>query len=216
MRAFPSHTLPSKSYARASICRSGWRSVKGTLLNAPSLRSVRLPLYPLDSPPLGSSSATPKKGTVEAKASTALFRLPIVPPRPPTLVCDGRELMQGALPPAPPASPRNSRGLRPVPLDTLRRCSTERERSQGFKGGDFSSEKYYPSLDGVERHTALAEGKANSFPLLPHGECGVWGNAPQVKFRVGVRLPFSKGKEDWGAVRRRRGKAPIPSESPVF
>ena len=94
--------------------------------------------------------------------------------------------------------------------------STERERSQGFKGGDFSSEKYYPSLDGVERHTALAEGKANSFPLLPHGECGVWGNAPQVKFRVGVRLPFSKGKEDWGAVRRRRGKAPTPSESPVF
>lgn len=76
--------------------------------------------------------------------------------------------------------------------------------------------KYYPPLDGTERHTVLAEGKAVCFPLLPHGECGVWGNAPQVKFRVGVRLPFSKGKEDWGAVRRRRGKAPIPSESPVF
>lgn len=161
-------------------------------------------------------SATPKKGTVEAKASTALFRLPIIPQKPPALVCGDREYLQGASPPAPPASPRNSRGLRPVPLSTLRRCSTERERSQGFKGGDFSSEKYYPSLDGVERHTALAEGKAKSFPLLPHGECGVWGNAPQVKFRVGVRLPFSKGKEDWGAVRRRRGKAPIPSESPVF
>ena len=35
----------------------------------------------LDSPPLGSLSAAPKKGTVEAKASTALFRLPIIPPQ---------------------------------------------------------------------------------------------------------------------------------------
>lgn len=124
--------------------------------------------------------------------------------------------MQGALPPAPPASPRNSRGALPcqaINFDIFRHI--ERECSQGFKGGDFRR-KYYPSLDGTERYTALAEGKANSFPLLPHGECGVWGNAPQVKFRVGVRLPFSKGKEDWGAVRRRRGKAPIPSESPAF
>jgi len=50
----------------------------------------------------------------------------------------------------------------------------------------------------VERHTALAEGKGATLSLLPHGECGVWGNAPQIKFRDGVRLPFSKGKEDWG------------------
>ena len=55
-----------------------------------------------------------------------------------------------------------------------------------------------PSLDGTERHTALAEGKATRLSLLPHGECGAWGNAPQVKFRVGVRLPFEKGKEDGG------------------
>ena len=122
-------------------------------------------------------SATPKKGTVEAKASTALFRLPIVPQKPPALVCGVREYPQGTLPPAPPASPRNSRGLRPVPLDKLRRCSTERERSQGSKGGDFSSEKYYPSLDGVERHTAL-QGTGELPCPSAHGECGVRGRAP--------------------------------------
>lgn len=106
--------------------------------------------------------------------------------------------MQGALPPAPPASPRNSRGATPcqaINFDIFRHI--EREYSQGFKGGDFRR-KYYPSLDGTERHTALAEGKATRLSLLPHGECGVWGNAPRVKFRDGVRPPFSKGEEDWG------------------
>ena len=106
--------------------------------------------------------------------------------------------MQGALPPAPPASPRNSRGATPcqaINFDIFRHI--ERECSQGFKGGDFRR-KYYPSLDGTERHTALAEGKACCLSLLPHGECGVWGNAPRVKFRDGVRPPFSKGEEDWG------------------
>ena len=104
--------------------------------------------------------------------------------------------MQGALPPAPPASPRNSRGATPcqaINFDIFRHI--ERECSQGFKGGDFRR-KYYPSLDGTERHTALAEGKACCLSLLPHGECGVWGNAPRVKFRDGVRPPFSKGEED--------------------
>lgn len=108
--------------------------------------------------------------------------------------------MQGALPPAPPASPRNSRGATPcqaINFDIFRHI--ERECSQGFKGGDFRR-KYYPSLDGTERHTALAEGKATRLSLLPHGECGVWGNAPRVKFRDGVRPPFSKGEEDWGIV----------------
>lgn len=106
--------------------------------------------------------------------------------------------MQGALPPAPPASPRNSRGATPcqaINFDIFRHI--ERECSQGFKGGDFRR-KYYPSLDGTERHTSLAEGKATRLSLLPHGECGVWGNAPRVKFRDGVRPPFSKGEEDWG------------------
>lgn len=106
--------------------------------------------------------------------------------------------MQGALPPAPPASPRNSRGATPcqaINFDIFRHI--ERECSQGFKGGDFRR-KYYPSLDGTERHTALAEGKATRLSLLPHGECGVWGNVPRVKFRDGVRPPFSKGEEDWG------------------
>ena len=63
---------------------------------------------------------------------------------------------------------------------------------------EIFARKYYPSLDGTERHTALAEGKATRLSLLPHGECGVWGNAPQLKFRDGVRPPFSKGVEDWG------------------
>lgn len=63
---------------------------------------------------------------------------------------------------------------------------------------EIFARKYYPSLDGTERHTALAEGKATRLSLLPHGECGVWGNAPRVKFRDGVRPPFSKGEEDWG------------------
>jgi len=66
-------------------------------------------------------------------------------------------------------------------------------------------------LDRVTRNTLNYQGAGIFLPApLPHGECGVWGKAPQVKFRVGVRLPFSKGKEDWGAVRRRRGKAPFP------
>lgn len=113
--------------------RSVWRSVKGTLLNAPSLRSVRLPLYPLDSPPFCSPTATPKKGTVEAKASTALFRLPIVPQKPTSLVRDNRKSLQGALPPAPPASPRNSRWLRPCKgklFDIFRHFPTTRARTQ--------------------------------------------------------------------------------------
>lgn len=128
--------------------------------------------------------------------------------------------MQGALPPAPPASPRNSRGATPcqaINFDIFRHI--ERECSQGFKGGDFRR-KYYPSLDGTERHTALAEGKATRLSLLPHGECGVWGNAPRVKFRDGVRPPFSKGEEDWGLPpaseyrsRSAGGKAPF---SPLF
>lgn len=78
--------------------------------------------------------------------------------------------MQGALPPAPPASPRNSRGATPcqaINFDIFRHI--ERECSQGFKGGDFRR-KYYPSLDGTERHTALAEGKATRLSLLPHGK----------------------------------------------
>ncbi len=130
--------------------------------------------------------------------------------------------MQGALPPAPPASPRNSRGATPcqaINFDIFRHI--ERECSQGFKGGDFRR-KYYPSLDGTERHTALAEGKATCLSLLPHGECGVWGNAPRVKFRDGVRPPFSKGEEDWGLPpaseyrsRSAGGKAPFsPLQEP--
>lgn len=130
--------------------------------------------------------------------------------------------MQGALPPAPPASPRNSRGATPcqaINFDIFRHI--ERECSQGFKGGDFRR-KYYPSLDGTERHTALAEGKATRLSLLPHGECGVWGNAPRVKFRDGVRPPFSKGEEDWGLPsaseyrsRSAGGKAPFsPLQEP--
>ena len=81
---------------------------------------------------------------------------------------------------------------------------------------EIFARKYYPSLDGTERHTALAEGKATRLSLLPHGECGS-GRSPELKFRVGVRLPFSKGKEDWGAVRRRRGNAPYPPRrAPCF
>lgn len=46
--------------------------------------------------------------------------------------------MQGALPPAPPASPRNSRGATPcqaINFDIFRHI--ERECSQGFKGGEY-------------------------------------------------------------------------------
>ena len=142
--------------------------------------------------------------------------------------------MQGALPPAPPASPRNSRGATPcqaINFDIFRHI--ERECSQGFKGGDFRR-KYYPSLDGTERHTALAEGKATRLSLLPHGECGVWGNAPRVKFREKRELKSSLflcfgGAKNRGVLRHppmgalcfvtlfwvARG-LPCPSESPVF
>ena len=100
--------------------------------------------------------------------------------------------MQGALPPAPPASPRNSRGATPcqaINFDIFRHI--ERECSQGFKGGDFRR-KYYPSLDGTERHTALAEGKATRLSLLPHGSAGL-GGAHEIKFRVSpAAYPFSR------------------------
>jgi hypothetical protein len=33
--------------------------------------------------------------------------------------------------------------------------------------------------------------------------------ASETKFRQAMRLPFSKGNEHWGGVRRRRGKAPF-------
>lgn len=53
------------------------------------VRSLMLPRFaqsayrftPLTAHLWGSPSATPKKGTVEAKASTALFRLPIILPQ---------------------------------------------------------------------------------------------------------------------------------------
>ena len=63
-------------------------------------------------------SATPKKGTVEAKASTALFRLPIVLQKPPALVCGVREYPQGTLPPAPPASPTSRKNTSQAADDT--------------------------------------------------------------------------------------------------
>jgi len=70
---------------------------------------------------------SPKKGTVEAKASTALFRLPIILQKSTSLVCGGWEDLQGALPlhPQPPLGTVEGFALQ------------ERECSQGFKGGDF-------------------------------------------------------------------------------
>ncbi|PBG46615.1 hypothetical protein BGU93_18015 [Clostridioides difficile] len=46
--------------------------------------------------------------------------------------------------------------------------------------------------------------------LLPHGECGVWGNAPRLSLGEAPHgLPLFKGAlSEWGAVRRRRGNAP--------
>lgn len=72
----------------------------------------------------------------------------------------------------------------------------ERECSQGLRVEIFAENTTRPLTERSD--TLPRRGKANSFPLLPHGECGVWGNAPQVKFRDGVRPPFSKGEEDWG------------------
>jgi hypothetical protein len=95
----------------------------------------------------------------------------------------------------------------------------DRARTQSRVGVEIFDhrEKILPDLDGVERHTALAEGKATRLFLLPHGECGVWGNAPQVKFRDGVRPPFSKGEEDWGLppapkLRQQIGRGQSPLE----
>lgn len=132
--------------------------------------------------------------------------------------------MQGALPPAPPASPRNSRGATPcqaINFDIFRHI--ERECSQGFKGGDFRR-KYYPSLDGTERHTALAEGKATRLSLLPHGECGVWGNAPRESLGMVSARPFQRAKRTGGChllpsigADRQGAKPPLAlCKSPVF
>jgi len=58
---------------------------------------------------------------------------------------------------------------------------------------EIFARKYYPSLDGTERHTALAEGKAICLSLLPHGECGS-GQGPELKFRVGRPPALFKGQ----------------------
>jgi hypothetical protein len=48
----------------------------------------------------------------------------------------------------------------------------DRARTQSRVGVEIfdQREKILPDLDGVERHTALAEGKATRLSLLPHGE----------------------------------------------
>lgn len=76
-------------------------------------------------------SATPKKGTVEAKASTALFRLPIVPQKPPALVCGSREYLQGLCPlhPQPPLG--TVEGFAPFPSI---RCDDVRQSENAVKG----------------------------------------------------------------------------------
>lgn len=48
-------------------------------------------------------------------------------------------------------------------------------------------------LNKAERHTRTRRKDGLSF-LLPHGECGVWGDAPQEKFGAAVRPALSKGR----------------------
>lgn len=66
----------------------------------------------------------------------------------------------------------------------------------------------------------IAVRQYNPNPLMPrHGQhspaegkqrFSSCPTASEIKFREAVRPPFSKGDEYWGAVRRRRGKAPYP------
>jgi len=79
-------------------------------------------------------------------------------------------------------------------------------KSQGgiLVGGDFCKEIQPEPLDFLIRITLAAKGKQRfSFCLT----------ASEIKFREAMRLPFSKGIEHWGIVRRQWGKAPFPSES---
>ena len=58
------------------------------------------------------------------------------------------------------------------------------------EGGDFRPwEKILPDLDGATRCTLSPTGAGHFLPLC---------QAASAKFRDGVRLPFSKGIEDWG------------------
>lgn len=73
-------------------------------------------------------------------------------------------------------------------------------------------------VKGVYLRVEICVSKYNPNPLTPrHGQhlpAEVWQRhsscltASEIKFREAVRPPFSKGDEHWGAVRRRRGKAP--------
>ena len=119
---------PPRTPVRGSICRSVWRSVKGTLLNAPSLRSVRLPLYPLDSPPFCSPIGYAEKGnsrsssiycpfsSADYTAKTDFTGVVVA-----VSLCKGRRPLH----PQPPLGTVDGFALQ------------ERECSQGGKGGDF-------------------------------------------------------------------------------
>lgn len=83
------------------------------------------------------------------------------------------------------------------------RPTWERRKSQwGIPAGGDLRQQIQPEPVGFCSRTTLASGGMAVPFLLPNGE---W-----IKFRLAVRPPFSKGDEHWGAVRRRRGKAPAP------
>lgn len=102
----------SKSVALIAVPSGGQSRARSLML--PRFAQSAYRFTPLTAHLFAVHRLSPKKGTVEAKASTALFRLPIILQKSTSLVCGGWEDLQGALPPAPPASPRNSRWLRPA------------------------------------------------------------------------------------------------------
>lgn len=59
--------------------------------------------------------------------------------------------------------------------------------------GEASEDMPRKGLTKAERHTRMRRKDGLSF-LLPHGECGVRGDAPQGKFRIAVRPALSKGR----------------------
>lgn len=123
----PPHPLRSpKSVALIAVPSGGQSRVRSLML--PRFAQSAYRFTPLTAHLWGSPSATPKKGTVEAKASTALFRLPIIPPQTAyTMFPMGESLCKGLCPlhPQPPLGTVDGFALQ------------ERECSQGFKGGDF-------------------------------------------------------------------------------
>ena len=176
------------------LFRSVWRSVKGLSRHILDRSGERSAVFhaPLDSRHSVPSCGYAANGKL-MRTSAPHCRLAIVRTEPPPLVTAIRQIYAGRSPLHPPPLQKADVGFALWLSTAFDRAGTQ-PRVQGWR----FSQKILPVPWRSGAPHSLAEGKADSLPLLPHGECGAWGKAPQLKFRDGVRPPFTKGVEDWG------------------